>query len=469
VLLACHDLRKTYTVRRGQIPAVDGIDLEVKPGEFLAICGRSGSGKSTLLGMVGGLCRPSAGRVRLDGADLWSMRPGALAEFRARHVGFLFQFAGLLPNLRAIDNIALPALLAGVGYEPAYARARDLLGQVGLGDRWDACPGELSGGQQRRVALARALVNEPPILLADEPTNDLDEQAEREVLGLLHELHRLRNMTVIVVTHDPALAQQADRIITLRSGKLASVALPESVCATASPQLVASPATPVEPEPCVSSLTPAQPTLLGGGLRQFLVGFAGWAFLIVCVLWGLDYLTAQRQRQAIEEKQEERKKSQELALQQLRADVADVSYGPPGDYVVGIFLQSLDAKKPVYVLGPSMRIFVQSKGTWQEMPAEAVGFAENNVRSIAGKEMFRIAFRGNIDRYDELLKGYMHVRITNVMVVGERSDATEDLFERTDNYYVYLRPQKVSEDEVRKRNGWKEGAHVPLWMGMPPH
>src|SRR5262249_38930755 len=155
----------------------------------------------------------SAGRVRLDGADVWSMRPGALAEFRARSVGFLFQFAGLLPNLRAIDNIALPALLAGVGYEPADARARRLLGPVGLDDRWGASPGALSGGQQRRVALARALVNEPLILLADEPTNDLDEQAEREVLGLLHELRRRRNMTVIVVTHDPALAQQADRII----------------------------------------------------------------------------------------------------------------------------------------------------------------------------------------------------------------------------------------------------------------
>jgi putative ABC transport system ATP-binding protein/macrolide transport system ATP-binding/permease protein/lipoprotein-releasing system ATP-binding protein len=306
-------------------------------------------------------------------------------------------------------------------------------------------------------------------LLADEPTNDLDEQAEREVLGLLHELHRLRNMTVIVVTHDPALARQADRIITLRGGKLASVALPESVCGTASPQLVASPPTLADLEPSVSSLTPAQPTPLGDGLGRFLVGFVGWALFIVCVLWGLDYVTAQRQRQAIEEKEEERKKSQDLALQQLRADVEEVSYGPQSDYVVAIFLQSLDAKKPVYVLGPSMRVFVQSKGTWQEMPAEAVGFAESNVRSVAGKEIFRISFRVNLDRYDELLKGYMHVRITNVMVVGERSDATEDLFERTDDYYVYLRPQKVSEEEVRKRNGWKEGALVPLWMGMPPH
>jgi putative ABC transport system ATP-binding protein/macrolide transport system ATP-binding/permease protein/lipoprotein-releasing system ATP-binding protein len=208
---------------------------------------------------------------------------------------------------------------------------------------------------------------------------------------------------------------------------------------------------------------------LGGGLGRFLVDFVGWALLIACVLYGLDYVTAKFQRQAIAEKRVERKKSQELALQQLRADVEEVGYGPQGDYVVGIFLQRLDGKKPVYVLGPSVRVFVQSKGTWQEVPAETVGFAENKVRSVAGKEIFRIAFRVNLDRYDELLKGYMHVRFTNVMVVGERSDSTEDLFERTDDYYVYLRPQKVSEDEVRQRNGWKKGAHVPLWMGMPPH
>jgi putative ABC transport system ATP-binding protein/macrolide transport system ATP-binding/permease protein/lipoprotein-releasing system ATP-binding protein len=242
-----------------------------------------------------------------------------------------------------------------------------------------------------------------------------------------------------------------------------------SACATAAPPLVISPPSPADPEPSVSSLTPAQPTLPGGGLGRFLVGFVGWALLIACVLWGLDYITAQRQRQAIEEKQQERKKSQELALQQLRADVDEVNHGLQGDYRVGIFLQSLDPKKPLYVLGPSVRVFVQSKGTWREMPAEAVGFADNNVRSVAGKEIFRIAFRVNLEHYDELLKGYMHVRITNVMVVGERSDATEDLFERTDDYYVYLRPHNVSEDEVRKRNGWKQGAHIPLWMGMPPH
>jgi putative ABC transport system ATP-binding protein/macrolide transport system ATP-binding/permease protein/lipoprotein-releasing system ATP-binding protein len=465
VLLQCHDLRKTYTARRGKIAAVDGIDLEARPGEFLAVCGRSGSGKSTLLGMVGGLCRPSGGTVRLDGVDLWSLRPAARTAFRARRVGFLFQFAGLLPSLRAVDNIALPAVLAGAGYEKAYARARDLLSQVSLADRWDAYPGELSGGQQRRVALARALVNKPVVLLADEPTNDLDEQSEREVLGLLHDLRRRHNTTLIVVTHDPHLAGQAERVIHLRGGRIVPVAAPQAAALAWS-----APPVPVEPEPAPApALAALEPQPLGSGLGRFLVGFTGWAALIVCLLWGIDYATARWQRHTIEEKQAERKKSQEMALQQLRAELEDVTYRPDGGYEVGIALQNFDRQKPLYILGPAVRVFVQANRNWQEVTAGAVGDAGQVVRAVTDKQVFRAAFRGDLDHYDELMKGYFHVRITNVMVVAASAEPGEDLFERTDDYYVYLKPQQVSEDEVRRRNGWKEGALVPRWMGMPAH
>jgi putative ABC transport system ATP-binding protein/macrolide transport system ATP-binding/permease protein/lipoprotein-releasing system ATP-binding protein len=319
------------------------------------------------------------------------------------------------------------------------------------------------------VALARALVNEPLVLLADEPTNDLDEQAEREILGLLHELHRLRNMTVIIVTHDPKLARQADRVIYLRGGKLASVAVPDPSPEAGVPPLSGSSPAYLDPEPPAPALVPGQPTPLGGGLRRFLVGFVGWALLMVSGLWGLDYVTARFQRQSIEEKQAERKKSEELALQQLRADIEDVGYRPEGDYEVGIALQNFDARKPLYVLGPSVRVFVQSNRSWQEVPASAVSYSESDVRPVTRKEVFRVTFRANLDRYDELMKGYMHVRITNVMVVSENAEPGDDLFQRTDDYYVYLKPQKVAEDEVRRRNGWKEGSLVPLWMGMPAH
>jgi putative ABC transport system ATP-binding protein/macrolide transport system ATP-binding/permease protein/lipoprotein-releasing system ATP-binding protein len=191
--------------------------------------------------------------------------------------------------------------------------------------------------------------------------------------------------------------------------------------------------------------------------------------LVVCGLWGIDYATGRWQRQALTAKQAERKQSQELALQQLRAELADVTYRPDGGYEAGIALENFDPGKPVYVLGPSVRVFVQVNRGWQEVPAGAVGFADRDVRPVTNREVLRVAFRADLDRYDELLDGYMHVRITNVMVVGGSAEPAEDLFERTDDYYAYLKAQKVSEDEVRRRNGWNEGALVPLWMGMPPH
>lgn len=471
MLLESRGLRKTYRTQRGTIAAVDGLDLEVEAGEFLAVCGRSGSGKSTLLGLVGGLCRPSEGTVRVDGVDLWALGRGARADFRARRLGFLFQFTGLLPNLRAADNIALPALLGGLGYDLAYQRARELLGQVGLADRWDAYPGELSGGQQRRIALARALVNRPVLLLADEPTNDLDDQSEQEVLGLLRELHKVHNTTLIIVTHDRHLAQQAGRVVYLRAGKLTSIIVPAPVPAESQP-VPASAGTVLpfaDPEPPAPTLSASEPTPLGAGLGRFLVGFVGWTLLIVGLLWGADYLTARFQRQALQEKQAVRKKSQELALQQLRADVQEVVYRPDGGYELGLFLQSMGTQKPFHVLGPAVRVFVQVKQNWQEVPATPLGFSENTVREVAEKKMVRFTFRADLARYDELLKGYMHIRISNVMVVSESAEPADDIFQRTDDYYIYLKPQHLSEEEVRKRNGWKEQALVPRWMGMPAH
>jgi macrolide transport system ATP-binding/permease protein len=461
VLLRCHDLHKSYATPRGIIAAVDGIDLEVQPGEFVAVCGRSGSGKSTLLALLGGLCRPTAGSIDVGGTELSRLSPDALAEFRARQVGFLFQFTGLLPGLRAVDNVALPALLAGRGYAEAYGRARDLLAQLGLAQRWDAAPGELSGGQQRRLALARAIVNEPALLLADEPTNDLDEEAEREVLRLLHELQQRRRATMIVVTHDAELAQRADRVIHLRAGKLWSTAVPEAAARTAPlPPAVR------EPEPALAA---AEVTPLGGGLGQFLIGFTGWALLVVAVLWGIDYVAARYQHQSLAEQHAQRRRTRDLALQQLRADVDDVAYRPEGNYVVSVYLQNHADDQPLFVLGPALRIFVQSNRAWQEIPATPLEFSASAVRQVAGKGVFRCAFRADLERYDELMKGYMHVRITNVMVVSDRAEPADDLFERTDEYYVFLKPQKLSDDEVRRRNGWKDGALVPRWIGMPPH
>jgi ABC-type lipoprotein export system ATPase subunit len=173
-MLEARELRKIYKTECGSCEAVRGVSLALLAGEFVAVVGRSGSGKSTLLAMLSGLCRPTSGTVLVGGVDLWTLSEIERAGFRNREVGLVFQFASLLPTLRIIDNVALPALMRGVADEDAYQRATELLVRVGLGHRAGAYPSQLSGGEQRRAALARAIVNAPPIVLADEPTSELD-------------------------------------------------------------------------------------------------------------------------------------------------------------------------------------------------------------------------------------------------------------------------------------------------------
>jgi ABC-type lipoprotein export system ATPase subunit len=218
-MLSCRQLRKTYVTERGEVVAVDGIDLEVAAGRFAAIIGRSGSGKSSLMAMIGGLSRPTEGTVVVDGTDIWGLSDDALAAFRNRRIGFVFQFASLLPTLRLIDNVALPAMLGGprVAGE-VYGKASTLLGRMGLGDRLDAYPSEVSAGEQRRAAIARALVNDPAIVLADEPTSDLDEQTEIEIMDELLAVNRELGTTLILVTHNLALAEQAEQIVHIAHG-----------------------------------------------------------------------------------------------------------------------------------------------------------------------------------------------------------------------------------------------------------
>lgn len=220
-MLVARNLWKVYSSGQGQIEAVRGISLEVSARTFLAVIGRSGSGKSTLLSMIGGLSRPSQGTVLFNGIDIWAMSDDARAEFRNRSIGFVFQFSGLLSTLRAIDNVALPALLGQTHrLSAAYAKAEECLSRVGLGDRLDAYPSELSGGQQRRVALARALINAPPLLLADEPTGDLDEETEAEIMALLLDLNRKEGVALVMVTHNVAVAHQAHQVIRIKDGSI---------------------------------------------------------------------------------------------------------------------------------------------------------------------------------------------------------------------------------------------------------
>ncbi|MBI4492682.1 MAG: ABC transporter ATP-binding protein [Chloroflexi bacterium] len=214
--------RVTREFKRGGsvVRAVDGIDLAVQRGEFVAIMGKSGSGKSTLLHLMSGLQRPTRGRVVLLGHDLGSLSDDALTLLRRQHVGFVFQFFNLLPTLSALENVALPLLLSSVRASEAAGRARQVLETVGLQERADHKPDELSGGQMQRVAIARALVNRPALLFADEPTGNLDSVSSEEILTLLKTTQVEQGQTIIMVTHDAKAAAYGDRVITLRDGRV---------------------------------------------------------------------------------------------------------------------------------------------------------------------------------------------------------------------------------------------------------
>ena len=223
MILSCVDLAKTYAAERGKIEAVKGIDFEMRAGEFASIVGRSGSGKSSFLAMIGGLSRPSRGSVRVEDPDLWTLSDDRLSEFRNRRIGFVYQFASLLPTLRIIDNVVLPARLDPAQDAPAaYRRAREWLDRFALSEYLDAYPSEISSGEQRRAVVARALINEPGLLLADEPTSDLDEVTEGQIMDLFRGLNRERNLTLIMVTHNLRLAEQTDRVFHIADGGLAA-------------------------------------------------------------------------------------------------------------------------------------------------------------------------------------------------------------------------------------------------------
>jgi putative ABC transport system ATP-binding protein len=213
------DVAKSFDGKR-KVTALEGIDLHVARGEMLSLVGPSGSGKSTLLNLIGGLDRPSAGEIRIDGRALASLSDDDLTRLRRDKIGFIFQFFNLLPSLNCLENVALPLHLKGMPKKKTAERARELLDLVQLGHRLDHLPDELSGGERQRVAIARALAFYPPILLADEPTGNLDSHTGAEILNLIRDLHGRLGATVLIVTHDSGVAQSCPRMVTLRDGRI---------------------------------------------------------------------------------------------------------------------------------------------------------------------------------------------------------------------------------------------------------
>ncbi len=219
-MIVTRELTKIYHINREEIKAVNGANLSVSKGEFVSIIGHSGSGKTTLLSLLGGLTRPTSGTVIIDGMDLWSISDDELSEFRNEKINFIYQFASLIPTLTAMENVLLPTIFGKRRKENKQKKAIELLELVGLKEKINAYPSQLSGGQQRRVAIARAFINDPEIILADEPTGDLDEETEREIINLFNRINNEKGITFIMVTHNLELANFAQRRLRMKNGSL---------------------------------------------------------------------------------------------------------------------------------------------------------------------------------------------------------------------------------------------------------
>jgi putative ABC transport system ATP-binding protein/macrolide transport system ATP-binding/permease protein/lipoprotein-releasing system ATP-binding protein len=470
-MLEARNLRKTYAADSGRIDAVRDISLTLEPGQFLAVVGRSGSGKSTLLAMLGGLCRPTSGTVLLNGVDLWTRSEAERAAFRNREVGLLFQFASLLPTLRVIDNVALPALIGNTGDDhAAYRRAMELLARVGLSDRADAYPSELSGGEHRRAALARAMVNAPPIVLADEPTSDLDEQTEAEILELLQETHLREAAALVIVTHDREIARRADRIVEIRNGSIVASCAGPSLTLGAPGHLLPliSPQDPSAEVPALPHVAaPRTSPRMGAEFRPWLLAVGAWVVPAIFVALALNQGVALYQHHLLHQRQQAREALEDAALLWLRANIDDITYAAGSTYALTMSLENLSADRAVFAMSPTVRAYVQVGLTWQEIPLKPADGQEGRVAHIVGRQTYQFEFEPNVTDYTELLAGYMHVRLTATTLVSQSSEPGNDLIQRVDDYYVHLKPHGADDEAILRKTRFP--GKPPLWIPMPPH
>jgi putative ABC transport system ATP-binding protein/macrolide transport system ATP-binding/permease protein/lipoprotein-releasing system ATP-binding protein len=451
----------------GGYNAVREVSLELQDGEFISIVGRSGSGKSTLLAMLGALTEPTRGEVLLDGNDIWAMSEADLAALRNRKIGFIFQFPSLLSNLTAVDNVAFPALLGRtMAVETAYARAYELLARVGLGDRADAYPDSMSGGEQRRTVIARALINSPSLLLADEPTSDLDEDTESDIIALLEELQRSEAFAFVLVTHNLELAKHAERIYAMRQGALVPADLPEATVPVQRLRRYFAPSYIAGDVDAATLVEARRPTLLSENL---------WRGVLTCLFTGaaifagillIDLGVAKYQEMQLRERGARVAKLAEMALSRLQGEVQSVTDLGDGRYELAVDLSNV-SDDPIYVMSPEMHAYVQVGKIWQEVPLASAEDNAGGVLKIEGKHTYRYTFDARVRNFTQLLPSYMHARFSDTMLVSASGAPEDSVFERKDNYYVHLKPFDIADEAILKRT--KFTGKPPVWIPMPPH
>jgi putative ABC transport system ATP-binding protein/macrolide transport system ATP-binding/permease protein/lipoprotein-releasing system ATP-binding protein len=341
----------------------------------------------------------------------------------------------------------------------AYARATAMLERVGLADRCDSFPSQLSGGERRRVAIARALINSPELLLADEPTADLDEQTESEILDLLIDIHRALNITLVVVTHNPDIAARADQLIEMRSGRIVSAETraPQQVLPGISKDIFA----------VSAESTKSASVRLGQGIERMLGKMVLLAVPAVATVAALNYGVESYEQGVLAEKAAQRMALEEVALSDLRADVKSITFGPDNSYTVNLYLRNAKGESPIYVMSPSVRAFVQVGTSWQEIPIEPKGKSVPQVSKITDENIFSFSIKPDITDFAQLIPYYMHVRLTNDMLVSPSDKPKGELIERSDSYYVYLKPHNANDSAILTK--LKFPGEPPVWIPMPPH
>ncbi|MFM2123477.1 MAG: hypothetical protein RLZZ589_1914 [Cyanobacteriota bacterium] len=446
-ILRADGLRKLY----GSAGVVEA-SVGICPGEAVAVLGRSGSGKSTLMAMLAGLCRPQRGSVQLllpQPRDLWSLSTAERCRLRRGPIGFISQFTSLLPSLSTLENVLLPALLAGRSRDGALlAEAERWLAAVQLDHRQQVPAAQLSGGEQRRAIVARALLTNPAVLLADEPTSNLDGESETELFALLQDLCRRAGTALLMVTHSDALAQHCDRMLRLEAGVLRE----------AGSGLASAPLTPLPPPGDADGDAEAVPDpsrrrLLAGGAA------AGLALVAGAGAWG-QWWRGQRGRAL-----QHRDQLQRLAFSGLSAELTALERLGQSGYRGTIAVDNLDRLQALYLLPLDVQLYVQQGSRWNPYAA-AWSEDSRSVLAVEQPASLHVDLLDLPDRFTELVPGYMHVRLDVTYAISDRPDPDAVPVERRDSFFVYLLPLNPDPERIAQ-NAFP--GEVPLFIPMPPH